>query len=212
MTGWARNLANLVVVLRVLLVLIAIVLLDLTTPRARLSGLALMTLAALLDGVDGYLARRLKTVSTVGAQLDTLGDRITENVLFIFLAVRGLVSFWVPVVFVTRSFFADFIRSLHGRHGAMGTFAMNTSRFGQLLVASKTSRAGYLMLKFAVFLAGGLILALSARGPMVVLPDKLVLLQDCVWWGGVLATGMNLLRFWALLYDSRTILSAEFGR
>lgn len=225
MTPLYRNIANLVVFVRTLLALAAVGLLGAQDGSARLLGFVILAVAAALDGVDGYLARRLSIVSRIGGQLDTLGDRITENVLFIFFAAQGLVPLWVPVIFVTRSFLADFVRSLHDRRGIVGTFAMNTSTLGTLLVASKTSRTAYLLLKFAVFLAGGFYLsingsALSGLGEMnlatgAVHPfleaGHLAALREGVWWGALAATTVNLVRFAALLYDSREVLKEEFG-
>ncbi len=37
-------------------------------------AVALIVLAAVLDGIDGYLARMLKSESAIGAELDSLGD------------------------------------------------------------------------------------------------------------------------------------------
>lgn len=205
-----RNAANLVVLLRVALALAAVALLGAEASAARLAGLALLALAALLDGLDGYLARRLAIASRVGGLLDTLGDRITENVLLVFLAHQKVIPLAVPILFLTRSFLADFVRSLHDRRGVSGTFAMNVSWVGRTLVASRTSRAGYLLLKFAVFLGGGALLALSAPdGGQAGGPPEL--LAAGVYWGAVLAAAVNVLRFAALLHDSRAVLREAFG-
>jgi phosphatidylglycerophosphate synthase len=206
-----RNAANLVVLVRMALALVAVALLSAGAGRVRVAGLLLLALAAFLDGLDGYLARRLAIVSPVGALLDTLGDRVTENALFVFLAYEGLVPLAVPLLFLTRSFLADFLRSLHDRRGVSGTFAMNTSRIGRALVASRTSRAGYLLLKFGVFLGGGTLLAFAGPGQRTD-AGLLHFLAAGVYWGAILAVGINLLRFAALLHDSRSVLRQEFGR
>src|SRR5690349_13465964 len=42
-----------------------------------------LTAAAIaLDGVDGWLARRMNAATAIGAQLDVLGDRVIENLYF----------------------------------------------------------------------------------------------------------------------------------
>ena len=46
----------------------------------------LLTIAAIaLDGVDGYIARKRKLATPLGAQFDILGDRVVENLFFTFL-------------------------------------------------------------------------------------------------------------------------------
>jgi phosphatidylglycerophosphate synthase len=205
MTALGRNLANLVVLVRTLLAIGAIALLSGETAATRFAGLAVLVLSMALDGLDGYLARRLSITSRLGSALDTLGDRVTENVFFVFLAYHRLVPLAVPLLFVTRSFLADFLRSLHAENGVRGTFAMNTSRFGATLVASPASRTTYLLLKFAVFVAGGWSLASGAATPAG------AALREYVYWGSVAAAAFNVLRFAALVHDSRGMLRKEFG-
>jgi len=67
--------------------------------------------AFLLDGIDGLLARRFNNSNNIGSFIDTLGDRITENIILVFLAYKKLIPLFIPVVFISRSFIADFIRS-----------------------------------------------------------------------------------------------------
>src|SRR5512143_1912164 len=152
-----QNAANLVVLLRTLLVFPTLCLLSAEPESLRGLGVGLLVAVFLLDGVDGWVARRLRTSTLTGGLLDTLGDRITEHLLFVFFAWKRLVPLAVPLVFIARSVASDFVRSLLYLRG-VGTFGINTSRLGRLLVASRTSRAAYLAGKFCVFLLGALLL------------------------------------------------------
>jgi len=67
-------------------------------------ALALMAVAGASDAVDGWLARRMSSVSRFGATLDPLADKILVGVLFIVLAVRGVLPLWVVAVAVGRDF------------------------------------------------------------------------------------------------------------
>jgi phosphatidylglycerophosphate synthase len=113
----------------------------------------------------------------------------------------------VPLVFITRSFAADFVRSLMFRRG-IGTFDVNASRLGRLLVASPASRAVYLVAKFAVFFLGAFVLW---RGPAAAGESGPAWVRPALWWGALAVTGMNLTRFAVLLHDSRTVLREELG-
>lgn len=201
-----RNAANLVVLLRTALVFPVIFLLDADASALRGTGVALLLLVLLLDGADGWLARRWRIDSPMGGLMDTLGDRITENLLFVFLAWKQLVPLAVPLIFVTRSFLADFVRAVLFSRG-IGTFAMHTSPLGRLLVSSKGARAIYLLCKFAVFFLGALVLWEESAAPGTTAAS---VLRSAVWWGAVAATSFNLVRFGLLLADSRAVLREEF--
>ena len=65
-------------------------------------ALALMAVAGASDAVDGWLARRLSSVTRFGATLDPLADKILVGVLFIVLTVRGALPLWVVAIAVGR--------------------------------------------------------------------------------------------------------------
>jgi CDP-diacylglycerol--glycerol-3-phosphate 3-phosphatidyltransferase len=123
-----------------------------------LGALALTVAAIGLDALDGYLARRRKLATPLGAQLDILGDRVVENLFFTFFAVTGLVSLWIPVLFFVRGALTDFLRGLAARTGrsGFGRNSMLESWWAKMLVASRTSRAAYATLKCICFCTLGL--------------------------------------------------------
>lgn len=126
-----------------------------------------MTIGAIaLDAADGYIARKRKLATPLGAQLDILGDRIVENLFFTFFAVAGMASLWVPVFFFVRGTLTDWVRSLAAREGrsAFGANSMLDSCWARALVASRASRAAYGALKCAAFCWLGVALAL-VRSP-----------------------------------------------
>jgi len=120
---------------------------------ADVAALGLIVAAIVLDGLDGYLARRKNLATALGAQFDILGDRIVENLLFTFFATGGLVSLWVPVFFFVRGTITDFIRSVAARSGrsGFGRNSMLESWWGRALVASRASRGAYAALKCICF-------------------------------------------------------------
>jgi phosphatidylglycerophosphate synthase len=127
-------------------------------------ALALTICAVGLDGVDGYLARRLRMTSALGAQLDILGDRVIENLFFIYFAASGQISVGVPVVFFVRGVLTDFLRGVAASRGPVGGDAgagefqrnwMLVERWSARIVASRFSRGAYAALKCVCFCALG---------------------------------------------------------
>jgi len=199
------------VFLRTLLVFIIIILFSLDLFIWKATALILLVIITFLDWFDGHTARRYNISSKLGGLLDTLGDRITENVLLIFFAYRKLVPLAVPVIFVSRSFVADLIRHL-AHHSNVSTFEINKSRLGFIFVASRTSRVVYLLLKMAIFFLGGIILAMESW--VILKPFKLEEslrnLRGVIFWGSIVLVLFNLIRFIFLLYDSQKIIKESF--
>lgn len=127
-------------------------------------GAMLLTVVVLwMDALDGWVARRTGQTSDMGALLDITGDRIVENVFWIYFAVAGVVSFWVPLVVITRGFLTDTVRSLQFERGhtPFGPKTAMRSSWSRFLVASRFMRGLYGGAKLAAFCALGFLLVLG---------------------------------------------------
>ena len=58
--------------------------------------------AALSDLADGYIARRFKLVSRLGALLDPVADKLNMFVTTVALAWQGLLPIWLVIAIVAR--------------------------------------------------------------------------------------------------------------
>lgn len=114
-----------------------------------------------MDALDGWVARRTGQTSDLGALLDITGDRIVENVFWIYFAVAGAVSFWVPLIVTTRGFLTDTVRALGFEQGKtpFGDKTMMRSTWSRFLVSGRFMRGLYGGLKVASFCALGAVLA-----------------------------------------------------
>jgi cardiolipin synthase (CMP-forming) len=65
-------------------------------------GLALVVIAGLSDGLDGWLAKRFDWRSRLGGLLDPLADKLLLVSLFITLAWLGLLPWWLAGVVIGR--------------------------------------------------------------------------------------------------------------
>lgn len=180
----------------------------------------LMTLVVFyMDALDGYVARKLGTASDFGALFDITGDRIVEHVFWIFFTAVGMVSFWVPIIFISRSFMVDTVRYMaFSKEGKtpFGEKSMMRSAFTLFLTSSRFMRGFYGIIKVLVFIMLGFLLTLKAGNvPVEILTSSslitnLNLLTHVVVW---LTVALNLLRGIPVLWDGRMYLFAkEFPR
>lgn len=62
----------------------------------------LFLIAALSDGIDGYLARRLQQTTALGAALDAVTDKILGLATLVMLTRMGAIPFWVTLTILLR--------------------------------------------------------------------------------------------------------------
>lgn len=94
-----RDIPNLISIARILLVLpLFWLLLD----RRYEWALMLYVIAALSDGLDGWLARRYGWRSRLGALLDPIGDKLMQLCAYLVLAGQGLLPWWLSALVLGR--------------------------------------------------------------------------------------------------------------
>jgi CDP-diacylglycerol---glycerol-3-phosphate 3-phosphatidyltransferase len=99
------NIANIVTVIRILLVPVFIWLLFLdggSNVIWRSVATALFILAIATDGVDGRLARGRNLVTNVGIILDPIADKLLTGGALVSLSILGDLPWWITIVIVVR--------------------------------------------------------------------------------------------------------------
>jgi len=155
--------ANMITLVRLLLVFVIVALFNLNF-YANAAMLIMTILIIAMDWADGYVARKQGKSSDFGAIFDIAGDRIVENVLWVYFAVIQMVPFWVPMVVVTRGFITDLLRSMAFAKGKtpFGEKTMMDSKWAKALVSSRISRGIYAFSKVIVFCYLAAILTLKS--------------------------------------------------
>lgn len=72
----------------------------------------LFVVLSLTDFFDGFFARRFHQVSTVGALLDPLADKILVVSVMLPLLTLGLLPIWVGALIIVREFFVMGLREI----------------------------------------------------------------------------------------------------
>ena len=161
-------LANTITTSRLLLTFVVIVLFDKNHTLDIVLILAVVLIFG-LDALDGYVARKRKEVSKIGALLDTLADRIIENAFWIYFTAIGRIPFWMPIAVMARGFITDALQHLQGYPKNGWTYALSRSRISRALsgitkMLAFTSLASISLFKNTVLEQGSLILATIAVG------------------------------------------------
>lgn len=158
-----NNLANIVSVSRIFVAYAAIALLYEKTTWSYILAFILTIIAFSMDGLDGYLARKLNQSSEWGSVLDILGDRIVEVSYWTVFAVMGWLNILFPLVCVARAFTTDGIRSVALSKGmtAFGEKSMQSTSWGKFICASRFMRISYAVAKVLAFL---LLIAVNTPG------------------------------------------------
>ncbi len=87
-------------------------------------------MASITDGLDGYLARRRKQITTMGMLLDPLADKLMVTAAFIILVSYNprIVPPWIAVLVIGREFLVSGLRSIASSEG----FTIEASELGKL--------------------------------------------------------------------------------
>lgn len=82
-------------------------------------GLVVFILAAISDWLDGYLARKMGLVTSLGKLLDPLADKILVASAFIFFSSIGLCPVWVTCLIIGREFLVTGLRQIAVEKGVV---------------------------------------------------------------------------------------------
>lgn len=65
---------------------------------------ALLTLSALTDVLDGFIARKFNLVTDFGKLMDPLADKATQLTILITLALKHTIPFWILCIIALKEF------------------------------------------------------------------------------------------------------------
>ncbi len=113
------NLPNLLTLGRILLVPVLVVALLDATPHGSVFAAAVFALAALTDGLDGYIARTRASVTTFGKVMDPIADKLLIAAALVSLVSLGSVAAWAAMVIIAREFAVSGLRVAAGQQGVV---------------------------------------------------------------------------------------------
>ena len=121
------NLPNFLTLIRILLVPVLVVALLDETPNGDTIAAIVFALAALTDGLDGYIARSRESITTFGKIMDPIADKLLIAAALISLVSLDRVAAWVAMVIIGREFAVSALRTAAGAQGVV----ISASRLGK---------------------------------------------------------------------------------
>ena len=113
------NLPNVLTVVRILLVPVLVVALSSEAAGGDVLAAAVFALAALTDGLDGYIARSRQTITTFGKVMDPVADKLLIAAALISLVSLDRLAGWVAMVIIAREFAVSGLRIAAGAQGVV---------------------------------------------------------------------------------------------
>jgi CDP-diacylglycerol--glycerol-3-phosphate 3-phosphatidyltransferase len=105
-------------------------------------ALAIFLCAAATDMLDGYLARRLGQITTIGTLLDPIADKLLVSSALIALVQIRAVPGWVVILIVGREFAVSGLRSIAAAEG----YTIQASDLGKTKTLAQVAGISLLML------------------------------------------------------------------
>lgn len=98
-------------------------------------ALCVFLIAAATDLLDGYLARKLQQVTTVGTLLDPIADKLLISAALISLVQVRLVPAWMAILLLGREFAVSGLRSIAAAEG----YTIKASDLGKTKMVSQVA-------------------------------------------------------------------------
>ena len=113
------NVPNVLTVLRIVAVPVLVVALLDETPDGDVIAAVVFALAAITDGLDGYIARRRQQITTFGKLMDPLADKMLVIAALISLVSLDRLAAWVAMVIIARELAVTGLRALAAERGVV---------------------------------------------------------------------------------------------
>jgi CDP-diacylglycerol---glycerol-3-phosphate 3-phosphatidyltransferase len=113
------NLPNVLTLLRILAVPVIVVALLGETPNGDALAAGVFALAAMTDGLDGYIARRRQDVTTFGKLMDPLADKLLIVAALVSLVSLDRLAAWIAMVIIARELAVTVLRAIAVEQGVV---------------------------------------------------------------------------------------------
>lgn len=93
---------NIITIIRIILVPIFLVILLTEMENKEIIAFVIFVLASISDAIDGYIARKLDQITSLGKFLDPLADKLLVAAALLALVYLQVVETWVAAIIILR--------------------------------------------------------------------------------------------------------------
>lgn len=111
------NLANKLTLVRIILVPVFMFVLLTKIRYGQFIAAGIFILAAITDGLDGYIARKHNQVTKLGKLMDPLADKLLVTAALVSLVEMRQLAAWVAFIIIGREFLVTGIRAVAAAEG-----------------------------------------------------------------------------------------------
>ncbi len=111
------TLPNRLSLIRILFIPLIIFLIATQEDQLLFASSLLFIIAGITDGLDGWIARRMRLTTRLGLYLDPIADKLLVSSVLIALTYYHVVPLWVTIVLVGREFVINSLRSFYATEG-----------------------------------------------------------------------------------------------
>lgn len=131
-------------------------------PYGKYIAVTVFVIAAMTDGLDGYIARKWKQVTNFGKFVDPLADKLLVTAALISLVELNELSSWAAMIIITREFIVTSLRVVAASEGIViaasmwgkvKTVTQIIAIVAMLIDESGFTLLGYTFGQYAMFLA-----------------------------------------------------------
>lgn len=151
------NIANILTMLRIVLVPVFIVLFLMDGDTWRWAAAAVFVIAAVTDKLDGYLARSRNLVTDFGKLADPIADKTLVGAALVLLSWAGDLPWVITIVILVRELAVTVLRDVMRRRDVV----MPASQGGKLKTVLQLVFLSMMLVPWETFLPGGLADALD---------------------------------------------------
>ncbi|MDD4238274.1 MAG: CDP-diacylglycerol--glycerol-3-phosphate 3-phosphatidyltransferase [Desulfotomaculaceae bacterium] len=106
------NLPNSLTVARLIMIPLFLVVASMKGLYADYIAAGIFVIAAITDGLDGYLARKKNQITQLGQFLDPVADKILVTAALIILVEMGRLPGWLAIIIVSREIAVTGLRAI----------------------------------------------------------------------------------------------------